>query len=128
MALQNSWRSAGSIIFTKPKSDPPIGLVATLSSRVIKVKTTSSTRNAWRRAGYMQQLVDRAEVSNRMVPLNQETIFELSPLTDKYLLAFTAVPWLPDLTIRVWEYTGTLDYIPDLVSPESTVNDGIVED
>jgi hypothetical protein len=114
MALQNSWRRVGVVMFINPKTDPPIGLVATLSSQVIKVTTKSSTRNAWRRAAYMQQIFERAEVSNRVVPLNQETIFELSPLPDQYQLAFTAVYWLPDLTIRVWEYTGEMSSVDPL--------------
>ncbi len=54
----------------------------------------------------MRQVVDRAELESRVVPLNQETIFELSPLSDRYGLVFLPVRWLPDLTVWVWEYTG----------------------
>lgn len=54
----------------------------------------------------MKQVVDRAEIDNRVVPLNQETIFQLSHLVESYELVFTPVRWLPDLVVWVWEYTG----------------------
>jgi hypothetical protein len=105
--MLDSWRLVGAISFYRPRTALPGALFATLTNRVIKVKTTSSTPNLWRRAAYMMQVVDRAEISSQVVPLNQETIFELSPLADRYGLVFTPVRWLPDLTIWVWEYQGT---------------------
>jgi hypothetical protein len=126
--LSDSWKFVGAISFYRPSTALPGALAAILQNRVIKIQTVSSTQNLWRRAAYMKQVIDQAEVDNRVIPLNQETIFQLSPLPDRYGLVFTPVRWLPDLTIRVWEYTGTVDYIPDLVSPESTVNDGVIAD
>lgn len=54
----------------------------------------------------MKATVENVEVDNRLVPLNQESIFQLSQFATSYALVFTPVRWLPNITIWVWEYTG----------------------
>ena len=106
-SLSDDWQLVGSVTFAHPRTDLTIGLFRLLSNRIVKVKTTSSTQHEWRRACYMKQVIDRAEISNHIVPLNQETIFVLSTLPGDYGIVFTPVRWLPDLTVWVWEYTGS---------------------
>ncbi|KAM3099554.1 hypothetical protein ACKFKG_03185 [Phormidesmis sp. 146-35] len=127
--LADSWRLIGAVSFNRPQTDVSASPARSLTSRVVRIKTVSSTRANWRRGCYMKQMYVSAETDNRVVPLNQDSIFELSHLaTGRYELVFTPVRWLPDLVVWVWEYTGNLDFLPESVDRGASVNDGTVSD
>jgi hypothetical protein len=126
--LSDSWLLVGVLTFSNPKTDLTVGLFQLLTNRIVKIKTVSTIVNGWRRGCYMKQVVDQSEVSNNIVPLNQETIFELSHLVESYALVFTPIRWLPDLVVYVYEYSGSSEVLPEYVDQDSSVNDGVVSD
>lgn len=107
------WRFAGSLYFASPKADGLAFLNYQFNSRIIQTATEATSqpgqivRSTWRRAAYLRQLWQGAEVSSHVVPLNGKRVFELSDLPASYTLEFEAVDWLPNLKILVWEYQDT---------------------
>lgn len=126
--LSDSWLLVGVVTFNNPKTDLTVGLFQILNNRIVRIKTVSSTARNWRRGCYMKQVIDQSEVGSYVVPLNQETIFELSRLVDTYTLVFTPIRWLPDLVVWIYEYGGNIDVLPEYVNQDSSVNDGVVND
>jgi hypothetical protein len=100
----NQWKFTGIIQFSKNQSK--IIQSYRYTRPIVKIKATSKLPAAkdWYRAGYLTQSYEGARLTSKVIPLNQTTIFELSPLSESYTLIFSAVPYLfGDLRLEIWE-------------------------
>lgn len=107
------WKLAGQFVSVRDtRTALPASLPYRFTKRILKVssdsRSTASTPvgERWRRAGYLAQVINREEICSRVVLLNRETILSFPLLTASYHLAFTPVGWLPNLTVKVYEYQG----------------------
>lgn len=93
---------------------PRITIPVLLQERVLVVGTSSeSTKPNWRFAGTLTQrlsipglgagLVDSAREALR---INGLTLVVFPHLTQDYQLDFDVYPWIRDITVAVWRYTG----------------------
>ncbi len=106
---RGSWRSAGATRTAKPA---PLG--RDCQRRLIKISTTAKStakikvKPTWHRAGWVR-FYDAygQELGSRPVPLNQQTLMLCPLYTGRFRLFFTPVPWLPNLTVTVWEFGGS---------------------
>lgn len=122
--LLNSWRSVGVLVFTSPSTAQSIAIPYQFQQRIIKIATRATAtaklpiKSSWYRSGYLEQRIGIQQVTRRSVPLNQETVFVL-PLLQPYRLFFKPVPWLPNLRVQFYVYTGVED--ADLLEEASRI-------
>jgi hypothetical protein len=90
-----------------------------LQSRVLAVRCFSSTAKfTWRFAGNLKAQVSAPiaginspplEVANIYLQLNRTKLVVLQPYVSNYNLVLENAPWLKDLKITIWEYTGAIE-------------------
>lgn len=100
----NQWKFAGILQFSKQAKSLNLGYRFNRSIIKIKASSTLPPARDWFKAGYLTQNYLGARIGSKLIPLNQTTIFELSPLPESYTLSFSAVPWLfGNLRLEIWE-------------------------
>ena len=97
--------------------------------------TYLNARPTWRRAGYLYQQIDGIRIDDRVVypglesipstevdykriliQLNTIQLIVFEKLTDTYRLRFEPLPWIPEISLGIWEYRGTeSDTTEDLI-------------
>jgi hypothetical protein len=100
----NKWTFAGILQF--PPTSHNVRSGHQFASPIVKIKTSSPAPNGkhWFRAGYLAQIYQGARINSKLIPLNETTIFELTPVAGRYTLSFCAVPWLRGkLRLELWE-------------------------
>lgn len=77
--------------------------------------TTELYKDNWFTGGWLTQRLDlagtdfgRADSSKFRLPLNRTTLLVLPNVSPQYQLWFDPAPWLIDMTLRVWEFTGAI--------------------
>lgn len=110
----SNFQFAAQWVSLKPtKGILPSGSGYQFTKRLIRVYSNSRSSDkikiseTWRKAGWLKQLdwTTHQELSSRIVPLNQDTVLIFPLVTNSYSLVFTPVKWLPNLTVKVYEYT-----------------------
>ena len=88
--------------------------------------TYSKAPPSWQRAGYIYQQIDgiriddavifeglgsnsstAVDANRQLVRLNTIQFVDFTQLTETYRLRFEALPWIPEITLGIWEYVGT---------------------
>jgi hypothetical protein len=88
--------------------------------------TYSKAPPTWQRAGYIYQQIDGIRIDDavvfeglgsnsstavdaqrQLVRLNTIQFVNFIQLTETFRLRFEPLPWIPELTLAVWEYAGT---------------------
>lgn len=88
--------------------------------------TYTSAPPTWQRAGYLYQQIDGIRIDDavifeglgsnsstavdaqrQLVRLNTIQFVNFVQLTETFRLRFEPLPWIPEITLAVWEYRGT---------------------
>lgn len=88
--------------------------------------TSSKAKPSWLRAGYFYQQIDGIQINDtiifeglgavpstevdytrRMIKLNAIELVQFPKISDNFRLRFEALPWIEEITLGIWEYTGT---------------------
>lgn len=88
--------------------------------------TYSKAPPTWQRAGYIYQQIDgiriddavifeglgsnsstAVDANRQLIRLNTIQFVNFIQLTDTYRLRFEPLPWIPEITLGIWEYVGT---------------------
>lgn len=104
----------------------PIQLPTTTTSHVFLIGASYlEAKPSWSRAGWFYQEVgdinidnsvifegDRSPTTNidtnrQLIRLNTTQLIIFPKLSDSYKLRFEPFPWIPKITLAVWEYLGT---------------------
>lgn len=90
-----------------------------LQSRVLAVRCLSTTaKYSWRFAGNLKPQVAAPiaginspplEVASIYLQLNRTRLIVLQPYATNYNLVLENAPWLKDLRVTIWEYTGAIE-------------------
>ena len=88
-------------------------------SRVLAVRCLSSTaKSSWRFAGNLKPQVAApiaginsppVEIASIYLQLNRTRLVVLHPYATNYNLVLENAPWLKDLRLTIWEYTGAIE-------------------
>lgn len=90
----------------------------------------------WQRAGYIYQQIDGIRINDavvfeglgnnsstavdaqrQLIRLNTIQFVDFTQITETYRLRFEPLPWMPKLTLGIWEYVGTeTDTTEDLLN------------
>lgn len=104
----------------------PVEIPYLPESRIFIVGASSlKAKPTWYRAGYFHQEIDGVKVDDTVVfeglgrvpsisvdatteviPLNVVKLIVFPKLANSYRLRFESVPWLEELNLAIWEYTG----------------------
>lgn len=98
-----------------------VGLLA--DSELLAVYCETETgRDNWRFGGWIRVgfstgltiggLPDSESSQARRLQLNAIKLFPVQKYAADYSIGFSVPPWMPDITIRVWQYIGPIVY-PD---------------
>lgn len=87
--------------------------------------TYSKAPPTWQRAGYIYQQIDGIRIDDavvfeglgsnsstavdaqrQLVRLNTIQFVNFQKLTDTYRLRFETLPWIPEISLGIWEYVG----------------------
>lgn len=104
----------------------PFELPLLFSQHVLAINASSrDSKPRWRTAGYLTQTYSGisleggavtdtpssptygVDAANERIGLNTVELLTLPKLSEDFYLWFDPVPWLPSLTLSVWEYQGT---------------------
>lgn len=85
-----------------------------------------SAKPSWARAGYLYQQIDGIRIDDTVVfnglgqipsteidyarfliNLNNIQLVIFQQITESYRLRFEPLPWIPEITLAIWEYRGT---------------------
>ncbi|AKG21249.1 hypothetical protein [Calothrix sp. 336/3] len=93
---------------------PLIEFPYNLSNHIVAIQTNSDTiRPTWRRSGQLIQVVDLGLSTGQDVEftqqrlttyLNRTKLFFLPKISETYQLNFLPLPWIYDLSIRIWSH------------------------
>ena len=77
--------------------------------------STHIYENSWYTGGWLTQRLalqgtdfGRADSSKFRLPLNRTILLVLPNVSPQYQLYFDPAPWLIDMTLRIWEFTGAI--------------------
>lgn len=95
-----------------------------------------AAKASWARAGYLYQQIDGIRIDDTVVfnglgqipsaeidyarfliNLNNIQLVIFQKITESYRLRFEPLPWIPEITLAIWEYRGTeSDSTDDLIN------------
>ncbi len=106
----SKWKLAGILQFSPTAHNVRSGHQFTRPIVKIKASSPAPSGKHWFRAGYLAQMYQGSRVNGKLIPLNETTIFELTPVPGRYTLSFCAVPWLRGtLRLELWEDASAQD-------------------
>ncbi|ANV86057.1 hypothetical protein [Picosynechococcus sp. PCC 7117] len=104
-----------------PIEDWEAGLLADAELLAVYCETTEG-RDSWRFGGWIRigfstgltvgGIPDAESSQARRMQLNAVKLFPVQKYGSEYSIGFSVPYWLPDITIRVWQYIGPIVY-PD---------------
>lgn len=86
------------------------------SPYIVVAATTATGKPNWKQAGYCKQMIRTVDGSvdtfinqRLLLSLNQPTLLSFNPaLASSYAFWFRPFDWFNDLTIEIYQYTGSL--------------------